>query len=64
MILTRHQARLGPRWALYDGSYALGPAIRLAAAGALADVPVQLEIKRAGQVCFVRARRRLEAVTR
>jgi 2-dehydro-3-deoxy-D-arabinonate dehydratase len=41
-----------PQAKLYDGSCALGPAIHLATANALKDVPIRLRIKRAGQSVF------------
>ena len=41
-----------PQAKTYDGSAAVGPGIRLAAADALTDLPIDLEIERDGAVAF------------
>lgn len=41
-----------PQAKTYNGSCAIGPAIRLLSAGELADLPIQMEISRAGAVAF------------
>lgn len=41
-----------PQAKTYNGSCAIGPAIRLLSAPELADLPIQLEISRAGAVAF------------
>ena len=41
-----------PQAKMYDGSCALGPGIRLTDADNLRDLPIKLEIKRAGSVVF------------
>jgi 2-dehydro-3-deoxy-D-arabinonate dehydratase len=46
-----------PQAKIYDGSCALGPAIRLTDPQTLADLPVRLQIRRANQVCFEGATR-------
>jgi 2-dehydro-3-deoxy-D-arabinonate dehydratase len=46
-----------PQAKVYRGSCALSPGIQLADAAACADLPVRLEIRRAGQVAFAQETR-------
>ncbi|KAF1685318.1 fumarylacetoacetate hydrolase [Pseudoxanthomonas broegbernensis] len=46
-----------PQAKVYDGACALGPGIRLCAAAAMADLPISLEIERAGAAVFSGATR-------